>query len=108
MIKMNYGKIAYLLSELWENNVFAVGIMGTSSELWEPSSELWEPFFCRNYGKIWEMTHRNYGKISVGTMGRYRRNYGILPLKCPSLTSEAGARLPRRRCVFDPVKTRLR
>jgi hypothetical protein len=27
--------------------------------------------FCRNYGKKWEMSRRNYGKISVGIMGKY-------------------------------------
>jgi hypothetical protein len=44
-----------------------VGIMGTSSELLEPLSELWEK---------WEMSHRNYGKIFVGIMGRNRWNCG--------------------------------
>jgi hypothetical protein len=53
-----------MLSELWENSVFAVGIMGTSSELWEPSSELWEPlFFVRIMGQN--------GKCPVGIMEKY-------------------------------------
>jgi hypothetical protein len=29
-------------------------------------------YFCRNYGKQWEMSRRNYGKISVGIVGPYQ------------------------------------
>jgi hypothetical protein len=36
--------------------------------------------FCRNYGKKWEISRRNYGKISVRNMGRNRRNCGTLPI----------------------------
>jgi hypothetical protein len=62
-----------LPSELWLKRVFAVGIMGTFIGI------VGTYIFCRNYGKKWEMSRRNYGKISVGIMGRNRRNCGTLP-----------------------------
>jgi hypothetical protein len=51
-----------LPSELWLKRVFAVGIMGTFIGI------VGTYIFC------W-----NYGKISVGIMGRNRRNCGTLP-----------------------------
>jgi hypothetical protein len=65
--------MVFLPSELWEKRVFAVGIMGTFIGI------VGTFIFCQNYGKKWEMSRRNYGKISVGTMGRNRRNCGTPP-----------------------------
>jgi hypothetical protein len=80
-----YLQVHLLASELWENSVFAVGIMGKhlfAVGIMGTFIGIVGTFiFCRNYGKKWEMSRRNYGKISVGTMGKYRRNCGTLPEK---------------------------
>jgi hypothetical protein len=76
-----------LLSELWENRVFAVGIVVTLSELWEPRrncgnnyflSELWEKI-GNVPSELCEIIRRNYVKKSSETTVRKKSGHSYLP-----------------------------